>query len=122
MPRNRRILPIDPVVGRVHSQRRHMMRDGRIRLAFSVILLGACALPVTAEPADAVHVGGAKVDITPDYPVRLSGFASRKTESEGVTHKIWAKALAIGEDNPAVLVTVDNLGIPYSMTQEVARR
>ena len=29
-------------------------------------------------------VGVAKVDITPDYPVRLTGYASRKTESQGV--------------------------------------
>src|SRR5262245_31212309 len=75
-----------------------------------------------AQQADTYAVGVAKVDITPDYPVRLSGFASRKTESDGVTHKIWAKALAIGEDDPAVLIAVDNLGIPYSITQEVARR
>ena len=44
-------------------------------------------------------VGVAKRDITPDYPVRLSGFGFRRTESEGVTQRIWAKALAIGADN-----------------------
>src|SRR4029453_8037424 len=69
-------------------------------------------------------VGVAKVDITPSYPVRLSGFGFRRTESEGVTQKIWAKALAIhGKDQaPGVLITVDNLGIPASMVAEVANR
>ena len=44
------------------------------------------------------RVGVAAVDITPDYPVRLSGFGFRRTESEGVTQRIWAKALAFDGD------------------------
>ena len=70
------------------------------------------------------QVGVAKVDVTPDYPVRLNGFGSRREESEGVTQRVWAKALAIGtdEERPLVLVTLDNLGIPLSMTDDVAAR
>ena len=65
------------------------------------------------------QVGVAQVDITPDYPVRLSGFGFRRSESEGVTQKIWAKALAIsdGSNGPAVIVCVDNVGIPAYLTQ-----
>ncbi|HEY2251918.1 MAG TPA: neutral/alkaline non-lysosomal ceramidase N-terminal domain-containing protein, partial [Planctomycetaceae bacterium] len=78
------------------------------------------------EPPSAAdwHVGVASVDITPDYPVRLSGFAFRKTESEGIRQKIRAKALAFGLDkaSAAVLITVDNLGIPERMTADVAAR
>ena len=37
----------------------------------------------------------AKVDLTPAYPVRLSGFGFRRTESEGVTQRIHARALAV---------------------------
>src|SRR5437870_13488801 len=93
----------------------------------TTIALGGLAVLLAARPAscqqpDTYAVGIAKVDITPDYPVRLSGFGFRRTESEGVTQKIWAKALAIGDDDPAVLITTDNLGIPCAMTQEVARR
>jgi putative membrane-bound dehydrogenase-like protein len=75
-----------------------------------------------AADAPAYAVGVAQVDITPIYPVRLSGFGFRRAESEGVTQKIWAKALAVGEDDPAVLVTVDNLGVPSGIVREVARR
>ncbi len=69
-------------------------------------------------------IGVAAVDITPDYPIRLNGFGSRRTESEGVTQPIWAKAIAIGTDaeKPLVLVTVDSLGLRLSMVEEVARR
>jgi hypothetical protein len=59
----------------------------------------------------AFAVGIAKIDITPDYPIRLSGFGGRRTESEGVTHPIWAKAMSIdyGDAAPLLLITVDNL-------------
>src|SRR5262245_19641222 len=71
-------------------------------------------------------VGAAKVDITPTEPVRLSGYlhAGREAGSMGVKQKIWAKALAIGSDEQgaAVLVAVDNLGVPQAITSEVAAR
>src|SRR5207302_1083419 len=46
----------------------------------------------------------------------------RRTESEGVTQRIWAKALAVGADNPAVLIAVENCGVPARLTEEVAKR
>ncbi len=65
--------------------------------------------------ADTMLVGVAKVDITPDFPVRLAGYSSRKDESQGVAGRLWAKALAIGGDEgqgPMVLVTIDNCTVP----------
>ena len=75
--------------------------------------------------AGLIPVGVAKVDVTPDYPVRLPGYAGRKTESEGVLQRLWAKALAIGNDDgdgPAVMLTLDNCGVPENVTEEVAAR
>jgi hypothetical protein len=72
----------------------------------------------------AFAVGIAKIDITPDYPIRLSGFGGRRTESEGVTHPIWAKAMSIdyGDAAPLLLITVDNLGVPDYMVSDLAER
>ena len=77
-----------------------------------------------ADDTSTTMAGVAKVDITPDYPVRLSGFGSRREESDGVTHPIWAKALALGAEgeSPAILVTVDNLGVPDDMVCDLATR
>jgi len=75
--------------------------------------------------AGLIPVGVAKVDVTPDYPVRLAGYAGRKTESEGILQRLWAKALAIGGDDgdgPAVMLTMDNCGVPENVTEEVAAR
>src|SRR5579864_214896 len=87
----------------------------------AVILTFGPSMLAAAEPAE-YHVGVATQDITPKYAVRLSGFGFRRTESEGVTQRIFAKALAIGDKEPAVLITVDNLGVPANIRAEIAKR
>jgi hypothetical protein len=70
------------------------------------------------------EVGAARIDITPDYPIRLSGYGGRVKESEGIDQHIFTRALAIGSDRqgPAILLTVDNVAVPASMREEVAVR
>jgi putative membrane-bound dehydrogenase-like protein len=92
-----------------------------IALPVAAILLGFSSTAVSADP-ETYAVGVARVDITPSYAVRLSGFGSRRTESEGITQRIWAKALAIDDGEPAVLITVDNLGVPADLIRELAGR
>ena len=101
-----------------------------IRNVFSGLIL---LLPLAAIASDApgetharpIPVGAVKRDITPSYPVFLAGYASRKTESEGVEQRLWAKALAIGGDEgdgPAVLIVVDNCGVCGQLVNELAAR
>jgi len=71
------------------------------------------------------QVGVAKVDITPEYPVRMYGYGARKTESEGVAGRLKAAALAMGGDagdGPAVLLTVDCGAVPADVRDVVLRR
>ncbi|MEY4939646.1 MAG: hypothetical protein RIQ93_1381 [Verrucomicrobiota bacterium] len=71
------------------------------------------------------QVGVARIDVTPGYPIRLTGYASRTTESEGVAQRLWAKGLAIATvagGAPFVLLTVDNCGIPATLRAEVLKR
>ena len=86
--------------------------------AVDVSIVGA------AQAADGYRIGVSKVDITPDYPIRLNGFGGRREESEGVTQKVWAKALAIrwAEDSPVLLLAIDNLGVRSTMVDEVFHR
>jgi len=93
--------------------------------AAGTALVGGLAPAAEAERAKAglIPVGMAKIDVTPDYPVRLPGYAGRKTESAGVLQRLWAKALAIGGDagdGPAVMLTMDNCGVPENVTEAVA--
>jgi hypothetical protein len=77
------------------------------------------------EAADyAIEVGVARIDITPEEPIRLSGYRTRREPTDKVEGRLWAKALAIGRDDqkPAVLITVELVGITRSMTDGLAQR
>jgi len=78
-----------------------------------------------AEPRPTVPVGVAKIDITPHEPVRMYGYAARKTESEGIAGRLKASALAMGDDageGPAVLLAVDCGAVPPAIRDEVFHR
>src|SRR5688572_32371809 len=81
-------------------------------------------LAVAAAAADdqLTGIGVAKIDITPDYPVRMQGYAVRQTEATNAAQRIWAKALAIGDKEPALFLTVDNCGIQGTMVDDLAKR
>ncbi len=68
-----------------------------------------------------VSVGISEVDVTPDYPVRLSGYGARREETAKVVAPLYARALAIGADRPVLLLTLDNCGVSESITESVAR-
>src|SRR5262249_20814183 len=103
-----------------------LLRMIRIMLHVSSVVLGVLALVGAAAPAGGreVAIGVARVDITPDGPIRLSGYLVRDAESKGVEQRIWAKAIAIGADGqkPAVLVAVDSVGVHEGITEELAAR
>ncbi len=82
------------------------------------ILLGALCLPVAA----AVQAGVATLDITPKESVWLGGYAARTKPSQGVRQRIFAKALALRDENgtTAVLVTADILGFTQELVSSVA--
>src|ERR1044072_5163805 len=98
-----------------------MLNRSRSLFLFLPFLLACQAL---GAADGSFQVGAARIDITPGYPIRLTGYAVRKTESEGVEQRLWAKALALGGDQeaPAVLVTVDNCGVSARVIDEVAKR
>ena len=92
----------------------------------SSLVLVSCLAAMTLCAADelapnrspehsAVPIGAAVVDITPDYPVRLTGYGNRMKESEGVAARIHARALVIGGCKVAVSLRRDEpLSTPQS--------
>lgn len=89
-----------------------------------LVFLSALFLTAAWPAAADWKAGTAKLDITPDYPVRLSGYGSRTTEHEGVVLRIWAKALALqwNDEPPAVAVTIDSTGIPGTVRAAALER
>jgi putative membrane-bound dehydrogenase-like protein len=103
------------------------MNPSRVSIRNSFLVFLCFLLPgpsVLGAKNSLIEIGVAKIDITPDYPIRLCGYAVRRKESEGIAQHLWAKALAIGSDKegPAILITIDNTGVPASIRNEVAQR
>ena len=87
--------------------------DLMYRVSFDEILAAAPSQisdlksEISNPPFNPVPIGAAVVDITPEYPVRLTGYGNRIQESEGVAARIHARALVIGGPNVAVTLRRD---------------
>lgn len=78
-----------------------------------------------ALPEDAALVGMAEIDITPDFPVRLAGYAGRMDEAGEVLGRLSGKALAIGGndgDGPAILIMLQNCSATAKLSHDVSAR
>ena len=91
-----------------------------LRALILILLPISAALGASPE----YRAGTAVADITPESPIRLSGYGSRTKPSEGVLTRLHAKALAIsrGKQERVVIVTTDLIGLPRSITDVVAAR
>lgn len=74
--------------------------------------------------AGEIKAGVARIVITPELPMWLTGYASREKPAAGIIHDLWAKALVLEEnaDSRVVIVTTDLLGLSHEISEEVARR
>ncbi len=87
---------------------------------FISISLADDSVVVTKQPVFVWKAGVAKVVITPDKPVWLAGYGTRRAP-DGKLHDLWMKALALEDHNGhrAVLITSDFQGVPKGMSDLV---
>lgn len=66
-------------------------------------------------------VGVATAKITPEKSMWMAGYAARKTPSEGVAQDLFAKAMAIQDEQGQrlVIVTTDLIGIPRTLRDQL---
>jgi len=95
-----------------------------MKTTLSVLLLFLVSGWLSAQDETGWHAGAATKDITPDYPVRLSGYGGRTAEFEKVAQRLHASALAMRwqDGPPALIVTVDNCGVPATVRTDVLKR
>jgi hypothetical protein len=91
------------------------------KLVFLILCLSCFSSPVLAKQ---MRAGLAKSVITPEQQIWLAGYASRTKPSEGKLHDLYAKALAIADEdgNRMVLVTADILGFTRELSDAIAER
>jgi neutral ceramidase len=87
-----------------------------------VLVFGAWAQ--AGEPPPAWRAGVATTIITPKENMWMGGYAARDHPSTGVAQDLQAKALALedGQKGRFVFITVDAIGLPRSLRQNVQRR
>jgi len=81
-------------------------------------------LLVSTFPAHAAWKAAvAKAVITPDKPLWMAGYASRKTGATGKLHDLFAKALVLQDDAGArvAIITLDLIGVPKPLRVAVER-
>ncbi|MHC4517998.1 MAG: neutral/alkaline non-lysosomal ceramidase N-terminal domain-containing protein [Planctomycetota bacterium] len=94
-------------------------------ILLTCVLLAAClsllAPPSHADEAGALRIGVARLDITPEKPVTMAGYASRKDLSTGVHDPLSARVMVFElGDRRLVVVSTDLIGF-YDGTTEYMR-
>ncbi|MEZ6145359.1 MAG: neutral/alkaline non-lysosomal ceramidase N-terminal domain-containing protein [Planctomycetaceae bacterium] len=95
----------------------------RAFLLLNLAVAVGCPCPVNAETP--YRIGFGKSDITPTLPLRLSGYGNRTEPSEGIDEPLSVRAMALrsGDEGPLhVIVSVDTIGVPGTLTKEIHQR
>ena len=68
-------------------------------------------------------IGTARVNITPEKFIWMSGYASRNKPAEGKLHDLWAKVIVLEDEtgNRGLLITMDLIGIGRSLSVELCQ-
>ena len=103
-----------------------MNSDGRASLCWVLICL-TCMTHAAAwgqEATSSWKAGVAVADITPQQPLRMAGYASRKEPAEGTEQKLFGKAIAIedGQGQRVVMITLDLIGVLGELRSAVAEQ
>ncbi len=95
-----------------------------VPVAIASLSCASAAPSRQTQAAADVLVGAGTIDITPEEPIRLTGYGNRSAPTAEVRQRLRARALAFGDarGRPSVLITTDLIGIPRHVSDEVARR
>ncbi|MFO7973953.1 MAG: neutral/alkaline non-lysosomal ceramidase N-terminal domain-containing protein [Candidatus Hydrogenedentota bacterium] len=100
----------------------------RLHCYWVLLVLGGCvalgAFAADVGTGSGWRAGVARVDITPDEPLWIAGYAARDRAAEGVIHPLWVKALALEDarGQRALLLTTDLIGFPRDMAETLLAR
>jgi hypothetical protein len=94
-----------------------------MRIAFGLLLLIAVSSTRVNALEPTWQAGVAKVNITPELPIWLSGYASRDKPATSKHDDLWAKALVVEDaaGHRAALITMDLVGIDRELSVDVCR-
>jgi hypothetical protein len=102
------------------------MKNIRLFGIFLLCLTGILSInhaqDVAGKPAS-VRMGSTRVNITPEVPVPMTGYASRTEPYTGVHDSLFATALYFeSPDNALLLITADLIGYSFQFIEETRKR
>ncbi len=101
---------------------RHLTVAAALAVLLSLSTGLEAAAPTKAKPSDTGwQAGVARVVITPEKYMWMSGYGSRSKPADGKVHDLWAKAVAIKDPTgkTAVFVSTDLITVPIKMVEAV---
>ena len=83
-------------------------------IALSILSLLFSLDQSVAKANGPVEIGVSRIDITPAYPVRLTGYGNRTNVFDSIEQKLWGKALVLAQKGKPTMVwiTLDLIGFP----------
>lgn len=88
-------------------------------LALSLILFFVSYMNMVATPKDGLWASAAKVLITPQTSIPMSGYGSRKGPFKEVHDDIFARVVVVSDgENKAAIISVEVIGISNSFWEE----
>lgn len=81
-----------------------------VLIAFSMAFILSGQADKYENKENTLRAGISKIDITPSIPVKLYGYASRKTWSEGVHDPLYARAVVFENNGSKVVLVSSDLG------------
>ncbi len=93
------------------------------RVFIALVVVSPVLAASTTAAEKGWQAGAAKVNITPELPIWLSGYASRDKPATSKHDDLWAKALVLEDaaGHRSALVTMDLVGIDRELSVEVCR-
>lgn len=93
----------------------------QVSLGTALLLVWIALVGQSGQAVAAWKAGAARARITPVEPMWMAGYASRDRPAEGTSTDLWAKALALEDEegHRAILLTLDLVGIDRTLSAAV---
>ena len=77
---------------------------------------------LSCSTKQAFQAGIGEQVITPDWPLPMRGYGGRTENSKGVHDDIYARAFIFDAGERFILITLDLIGIEYTVYKEITKR
>ena len=95
---------------------------GFVFLIFCIFYYSVDVIELYAERENILSVGTARINITPEVPIPMSGYGGRTEPFKGVHDDLHARAIAFSDgETKALLISAEIIAIPFSFWENTSK-